>query len=864
MTDWRRIHADGPTSARLVLIGEAGGENEHRLGRPFVGASGHKLNAWWHNVGLRRADFWIDNVFPFHPPGNDLAALLTSDYLLVHEWAANLHERIAALDDPWVIVPTGNVALRALMRRALDDTTVTISKYRGSIMEYVDPRGRAIKMIPTIHPASIYHQRAKKARGQEKSNPGRTEKHCVLDWQRIAREAQTREVAAPPETYHTAIEASDLAYWRAEFDALDPATPVTIDIETATGVVDCVGFAWSPEVGLCIPLRYNEYNDAHGHETFAARRALIEHLCTSPNPKVLQNGPFDIFWLARAEHIVVANYAYELMCLHHALDPVDDHDLGYMKSVFLRGEYHKDEAKSPDKSKKYASNADAYFTYNAMDCCAQIALYYALQERLMAADRWTLYETCYRPVLPHLIGMLLGGMNTSRLERRIANAELVAECVALQDRLAEHCGFPLHAKKDLSRTKIQQFLYEVLKLPPQRTRAKRGAPGKVTTNEVALRKLQLRFPPPHPGGVAIDMMLKHRRALKLSQFLSDQKTDDDGRLRSVVMPLTEAGRCSSAKNPFGTGTNLQNQDRDPRVRSSFIPDYPDHVFLELDCSQAESRIVYVLSGDDDLYQLARMNPDAFDTHSYNAHLIFGGSPVPTATHTKRVVDTNLTTVLGYVSYEQRYFGKRVEHGAQRGMGGETMADNLLKEDVIRTPEECARMLELYHRAKPGIERYFEWVRRQLLREKALTNSWGFRWDVRYEQMNQDLYRRAYSFLPQSEVAFLLNVWGVATVGEFIAAWYTPREARLVMQVHDSILVSCLADPDVIVSIAWCAFEHMTQPRAYLSRVGPRELSMPVECKVGPNWGFPESASGEWKRLPTRDEVAAVLNQRKAV
>lgn len=844
----RRIVAEGRPDARIILIGEAGGENEERTGRPFVGPSGHKLNTWWTEVGLARSQFYIDNVYPFRPRYNNLANVPLDD---LDEWAQNLHARIADLVDPWIIVPTGNTALRALMRRSLDDATVSITKYRGSIMAYVDNRGRSIKMIPTIHPASIYHQRAKKARGQEKANPGRTEKHCRLDWARIAAESASREVAAPEQTHYIVDSESDLAYWLEQYHALPADTPITIDIETPHKVVDCVGFAWDPSFSISIPLRWPGYEDPE-HPTFALRIAFITEVCAGPQPKVLQNGTFDVFWLWMAEGIVVANYIYDLMCLHHALDPVDDHDLAYMKSVFLRGEYHKDEAKSPEKVAKYASGYEAMLTYNGMDCCDQIDLFYVLSDRLKDAGRWQLYTECYAPLLPVLAEMSIGGMQTSRDERCRAHARLTADIIDIQNALSELAGESIWSKTDLSPVKLKRFLYEKLGLPPQRSKRKRdGTGGGLTVNEVALRKLQIRYSA--KAGGAISLVLDHRRKMKLSQFLSDERTDTDGRLRCTYAPTTEAGRLASSKNAFGTGTNLQNQDRDPLVRGSFIPDRPDHVLLEFDCSQAESRIVYVLSGDDHLYNLAILPPDRFDQHSYNAALIFGAKRVADAEFKSLAVDHDFTPI-GYVSKDQRYFGKRTVHGAQRGMGGDKMADELLKEDVIKTPDECQHAIDIYLQKHPGIADYFEWVRWDLLRNKRLTNSWGFCWDVRYEKMDPDLYRRAFSLKPQSEVAFLLNTWGLVPVAEFVRAWYGPDEARVIAQVHDSVVLSVAADARTIAAICRCAHEHLTRPRDYPSRRGPRTLAMPVEFKIGRTW----VGDHEWKRLPTEDEIADAL------
>lgn len=854
MTEPRRIRAEGRLDAPLCLIGEAPGEQEERLLRPFVGASGHKLNSWWHPLGLRREMFRIDNVCQVRPPFNDLSQIADLD-----EWADDLHTRIAQLTDVRIIVPTGNIALRALMREdplrvplnAEDRVGMaTITKYRGSIMTYHALDGRAIKMIPTIHPAAIYHQKAKKARGQEKANPGRTTKHCIVDWTRIAAEMHFPEVNAPVEAYYIVEEADDLAYWHEQIDALPPDLPITIDIENpfARDQTVCVGFAWDPAFAISIPLNWPGYEAPH--PTWAARYALIKRICELPNPKVFQNGAcnFDVFCLWHADGVRVANAIYDLKYMHHALDPVDDHDLAFMKSAYLRGEFHKDEAKG-DKGKRYAGSYEAYLTYNAMDCTTQIALFYALQERLMAAGRWDLYETSYAPLLPALADMMLTGIRVSPAKRGRAHAHLLAECIGIQDRLTVLAGTPLHAKKDLANPRIKKFLYETLGLPPMRKRGAKGKPGAITTEEVAIRKLQLRYPNKCGEGPAL--ILDHRRKYKLVQFLDDAKVDADERVRCVYEPVTEAGRLSSAKNPYKTGTNLQNQDRDPMIRGSYIPDEPDHVFVEVDCSQAESRIVYTVSGDDALYELALAPPDKFDTHSYNAALILGAQPKPTERYRYHAADLDGRT-LGWVDFDQRYFGKRVEHGAQRGLGGDKMADELLKDGVVKTPEECQRAIDTYHTKKPGVGAYFEWIRWQIMREKALTNSWGFRWDVAWETMDHELYRRAYSLIPQSEVAFLLNTWGVVPAADYLRA----GAGRLAAQVHDSVLVSMPADADTIHAFLTYIHGWLTQPRVYTSRRGPRELSMPVEVKIGRTWAFADKI--EWKRLPERDEVEAAL------
>jgi DNA polymerase len=848
----RRIEAEGSLAARALLIGEAGGENEERIGRPFVGASGFKLNSWWQPLGLSRSDFRIDNVYPFRPPNNVIESV-GSDTL--HAWATDLHHRVAEMHDPYVIVPTGATALRALMRRDLTDKSISILKYRGSIMKYIDLNGREIKLIPTIHPASIYHQRAKKAREQAKTNPGRTEKHCRIDWARIAHEMTFREIDAPEETYYIVDQPDDLAHWAYEFAQLAADIPLTLDIETPHSVVDCVGFSWHPSFSISIPLKWPSTDPG----TYALRRELIETICESPNPKVLQNGFFDTFWLKRAVGIEVNNYIYDLMVMHQILDPVDDHDLAYMKSIFLRGEFHKDEAKRPETAMKYASSYEAMLTYNGMDCCTQIALYYELRRRLEEAGRWALYTDHVAPLLEVLVDMSCGGILTSRGQRRRTHARLMADIIGIQDQLAGLAGEPLHAKIDLSRTKLKRFLYETLGLPPQHQRRSKvfgGSEGRtVTVRETALRRLQLRYP--KQCGVAVPLILDHRRKLKLSQFLVDTKTDDDDRLRCQYAPMAESARCTSSSNPMGTGANLFNQDRAPEVRSTFIPDRPDHVILELDASQIESRLVYVMSGDPALQKLACLSPDEFDQHSYNAHIVYGASKTKLLGEKSYEVKSPDLAHLGYVSYDQRYLGKRFSHGAQRGMGGEKLAELLLNEDIVLTPDECQRRIDRWLRELPGHNDYFEWVRWKVLREKQLTTSWGFCWNVADEKMDADLYRRAYSLLPQSECAFLLyNV--------LVATWRTIRQcnidARVLTSVYDSVVLSVVNDASTIARIITPMFQWLGKPRMYATRTGPFALSMFGELKIGRDWSMRDGL--EWKRCPTFEELKAALPRLK--
>lgn len=61
------VFATGNPHARLMLVGEAPGYDEERLGEPFVGRAGQKLNQILAAMGLKREDIYISNVCKFRP-----------------------------------------------------------------------------------------------------------------------------------------------------------------------------------------------------------------------------------------------------------------------------------------------------------------------------------------------------------------------------------------------------------------------------------------------------------------------------------------------------------------------------------------------------------------------------------------------------------------------------------------------------------------------------------------------------------------------------------------------------------------------------------------------------------------------------
>lgn len=203
-----RVPPEGSRAARIVLIGEAPGRTEMEYGRPFVGPSyTDKLLPWWNACvpKLSREQFYIDNVLDYQPP--NMHSVPESELRAAME---ALRQRISVLDDPWLIVPTGNWALYAITgegrvsfhQRDGRHDRPGIMDWRGSVLSFTDNRGRVIKVIPTVHPAAAFPFRT----------PG-LEWVCMKDWQRIAEDSLFREPRLPTHSQIIAPSKGEAIEW---------------------------------------------------------------------------------------------------------------------------------------------------------------------------------------------------------------------------------------------------------------------------------------------------------------------------------------------------------------------------------------------------------------------------------------------------------------------------------------------------------------------------------------------------------------------------------------------------------------------------------------------------------------------------
>ena len=159
--DKRLVFGEGRSDQpRLMLIGEAPGEQETLQGRPFVGKAGKNLDGFLDVVGLRREEIFISNVVKVRPTKVSPKGSVSNRPPSREELALfrpYLYEEIC-LVSPGVIVTLGNVALKSLVGEK-----AVIGDYHGVLTECEITSGRetrTIRVFPLYHPASIIYNRA--------------------------------------------------------------------------------------------------------------------------------------------------------------------------------------------------------------------------------------------------------------------------------------------------------------------------------------------------------------------------------------------------------------------------------------------------------------------------------------------------------------------------------------------------------------------------------------------------------------------------------------------------------------------------------------------------------------------------------
>ena len=145
------VPGEGPTSSRMMLVGEQPGDQEDLAGRPFVGPAGQLLDRALAAAGIKRSEVYVTNAvkhFKYELRGKRRLHKKPAELEIAacHAW----YESEVATVQPALIVALGATAVRAVLGHALP-----ILANRGTLIEPHNELLPSTRVLVTVHPSYL-------------------------------------------------------------------------------------------------------------------------------------------------------------------------------------------------------------------------------------------------------------------------------------------------------------------------------------------------------------------------------------------------------------------------------------------------------------------------------------------------------------------------------------------------------------------------------------------------------------------------------------------------------------------------------------------------------------------------------------
>jgi len=411
-----------------------------------------------------------------------------------------------------------------------------------------------------------------------------------------------------------------------------------------------------------------------------------------------------------------------------------------------------------------------------------------IEKRLEESGQVGLLYDMEMPLAAVLCDMETAGFKIDREGIAKYGEELDSIAAALESRIFMAAGeeFNINSPKQLG-----EVLFDKLMLPSGK-KTKTG----YSTNAEVLEKLRKYHP-------IIDEILEYRQVTKLKSTYVDgliKSADADGRCHTTFKQTgTATGRLSS------TNPNLQNipirTEMGRRFREYFVAKDSDHVLIDADYSQIELRVLAHISGDEHM-TAAFMSGD--DIHTSTSCRVFGVSPED-------------------VTIEMRKRAKAINFGILYGMGEFSLADDL-KISMARAKEYIKSYLDNY----PAIEKYLEDVAKEAREQGYVTTMLGRRRYIpEISSPNKNLRNFGERVARNSPIqGSSADIIKIAMINIDKKLRESGLDARLLLQVHDELLIECSRD---------CAEKVLEMLKFEMENAVSLTVPLKVEAAIGDNW-----------------------------
>ncbi len=411
----------------------------------------------------------------------------------------------------------------------------------------------------------------------------------------------------------------------------------------------------------------------------------------------------------------------------------------------------------------------------------------ALEAELEKQGMKPLYEQIELPLCPVLYRMEKEGIAIDREQLLQFGGMLSARIADCETLIYSYSNGPFNIN---STRQLGELLFDQLGLPPLK-KTKTG----YSTNAEVLEKLKNLHP-------IVPAIMDYRMLTKLKSTYADglmKVIGTDGRIHTTFQNLvTATGRLSS------TEPNLQNipvrTDLGAEIRKMFVPK-PGCVLVDADYSQIELRVLAHIAADSSMQEAFR---GGMDIHTVTASQVFGVAPEQ-------------------VTPLQRRHAKAVNFGIVYGISEFSLA-----EDIGVSRYEARAYIDSYLANYRGVRAYMKQVVAEA-REQGYTRTlYGRRRyipELKSSNFNirQGAERIALNTPIQGTAADLIKL-AMIRVDQALKDSFP--EARLLLQVHDELIVEC---PEAIApQVAALVSREMEQ-------VASLDVPLTAEAKIGKSW-----------------------------
>lgn len=422
-------------------------------------------------------------------------------------------------------------------------------------------------------------------------------------------------------------------------------------------------------------------------------------------------------------------------------------------------------------------------------CAVQLyTLWGKIEMLLREQSAFTLYQTVELPLAAVLCDMEKRGFHIDCTGLRDFGEQLGALCEVYAERI--YCAAGMHFNI-LSPKQLAEVLYDRLGLP---CRAKTKT-GRSTSAEV-LERLKPYYP-------IVNDILEYRQVAKLKSTYADgllKVADAQGCVHSTFhQTVTATGRLSSSE------PNLQNipirTELGRELRRFFLPAAENRVLIDADYSQIELRLLAAVSQDSAMLSAFE---NGVDIHTATASTVFGVPPEQ-------------------VSREERKRAKAVNFGIVYGIG-----DFSLSQDLGITKKEAGEYIASYLSAYPGVAAYLKDVVCRARESGYVTTLFGRR---RYipelsspkKQVQAFGERVAMNSPIQGTAADIIKMAMIAIDRALADGGF---DAKLILQVHDELLIDCAAaDAEQVMALVQEKMEHVVS----------LPVALTVDAVAGATW-----------------------------